>query len=413
MVELQTSSYIPSPYFFGGALVLSCLCAYYGFIWASGFLFFLFLLSMTAYIWGRFCAHGIGADIQSTTRQVYPGQSITMDFTLENNKLLPLLWLEWVQPSPPNGCLEVPPEFQICDVTPLGSDPMPPVLCRRFSFIKWYATLHWSSTFQAVARGVYIPHTVDIQTGDGFGLSGRKLQYPLTSPPVFVVYPKRVAVTTAVFFKNAWSASTGPQGILEDVTVLRGIRTYQQSDSFKRINWRLAARNDTLNVNLYETIAPRTVYFLIDTASFHGRSPGNEAFEQTLSVIGSLTSELFDLGMTVGLYFPGEDTTAAPHTEDVTAPDCLLQLALAQCKKPTAQFSPQSLAQLISAQSGHIYYVCYDGGQGGFAKPFEQAGIANFSLISYLEPALTPDSAINLSTIPVHLISSFCKEGGL
>lgn len=400
----QATSYISSPYCFSIALVLSCVGAYYGFAIVSGYLFFLCLLSLSAFVWGRCSELGIHVDIQAQTRQVYPGQDITMDFTLRNDKFLPLLWLEWVQPYPPNHCLSVPSAFHVCDITNPGATTIiDPVVTKRFSFIGWYATMQWSATFHAQRRGVYMPQTVDIQTGDGFGFSVRRSQHTLPAPPVFVIYPQRVGVTTDLFFKNAWSATTGPHGVIEDVTVLRNTRVYQPKDSFKRINWRLAARTGDLNVNLYDTIAPRTVYFFVDTASFHGISEDNQAFEESLSVLGSVIDQLFSLGMSVGLYLPGDNTIM--DTEQSTCSDCLLALALANCDDPVAQFSPQTIAQLLSAQSGHIYYLCHDASTGGFATLFEETTI---SVISYKEP--DPTSGVDVWDMPIHLVSDF-KRG--
>ncbi len=405
---LVDGSYLVSIYFIGFTLVMTFLSAYYGFTTLSGYLFFACVLSGVAYLWGHWSAHGIEVDIQSPSRHVYPGEDIVMTFTLENNKCLPLLWLEWMQSYPKNHCLDIPDDFEVAHITlPDVDATQVPVLCKGFSFIKWYASVTWTSTFRAARRGVYIPQTIDIQTGDGFGLSAEKITRTLPQPPVFVVYPQRVDVSTHAFFKNAWSATTGPQGIVEDVTVLRGTRDYAAHDSFKRINWRLEARGGGLQVNLYDTIAPRTVYFFLDTATFHGISEDNQAFEETLSVVGSLISELVTLDMSVELYLPTVSEKTALSAGVQGANDCLLALALADCDHPQAQFSQEALANLVSTQSGNIYYVCYDGQTAPFATLFEPVGIGNFTVVSHQEPS--DQSGALLSDVSVTLVSTFQK----
>ena len=54
--------------------------------------------------------------------------------------------------------------------------------------------------------------------------------------------------------------------------MLRGCREYQPGDSWKHINWRMAAREQGTPVNLYQTIQPRGLRFLLDGESFCGLS---------------------------------------------------------------------------------------------------------------------------------------------
>ncbi len=411
--NFKFSSYLTSPIFMVFALVCACVCAHAGLVVLSGYLFFLCLLALASFLWGRFSAHALDVTLKADTYRVYPEQEVTMQFSLCNNKLLPLVWLEWVQTYPPRGCLAAPDDFEVCDVTnPMAQTVITPMLCKRFSFIRWYETIEWTATFRAVRRGVYSPDTIALHTGDGFGLNVRKEHRTLTTPPVFVVYPRRVAVSTDAFFQNAWSASTGPRGVIEDVTVLRSTRAYQQNDSFKRINWRMAARGEELSVNLYDTIAPRSVYFFIDTASFFGLCPAdaeNEAFERTLSVVASLIAELSTLGMSVVLYLPvhSSDAPAAPQSE---CSECLLALARLKCDDASAHFSQQSLSRLYATQSGNIYYVCYDAAQCAqrVEAMFEEVGISTFSLISCTHPTQQSEGA-PAATHHIHLLSDFQK----
>lgn len=406
--NFKISSYLASPISMGILLVLCFVCAYANAPILSGYLFFMFLLSTISFVWGHFSEHGIAVNIEATSYHVHQGQDIEMQFTLQNNKALPLVWLEWIQEYPKNHCLSIPDDFEICDVTnPNAEEIIDPMLCKRFSFIRWYETVEWSSIFHANRRGVYLPQNINIHTGDGFGLSVRKKQCPLINPPIFVIYPKRIPVSTDIFFKSAWSASTGPYGTIEDVTVLKGTREYLQNDSFKRINWRMAARSDDLNVNIYETIAPRSVYFFVDTASFFGISEDNAEFEDTLSVVASLMEELFSMGMSVGLYLP-TTTGEQGQLQANSLNDCLLSLAYADCDNTDVHFSQESLFQLQSGQSGTIYYICYDARVGQYDKIFTDVGISRYSIISHQLSDHT-DEGNDLSDHNIHLVSAFKK----
>lgn len=408
----KISSYFASPYFAGAMLFFAFVTAYFGNSILFGYLIFITLLSISAHLWGRFSSHGIAVDINAKSYRVYPDQDIEMEFTLKNDKLLPLMWLEWVQPYPPNHCLDVPEDFEVCDIkNPANGDVIGHVLGRRFSFIKWYSTMTWTSVFHASRRGVYIPQVVGTYTGDGFGLSVHKREFELPSPPVFVIYPKLVEVMTDSFFKNAWSASTGPHGVIEDVTVLKGIRDYERNDSFKRINWRIAARSDELYVNVYDTISPRSVYFFIDTATFCGVSDDNAEFEETLSVVGSLITELFSQDMSVAVYLPNmaDGREHSVPLENTSADECLLALALCDCDDGEAQFSRQCMASLLASQSGNVYYICHDATSARFSSVLDDAGITRYSIISYAEPDGDTVQAIDTSEVSVRKVADFKK----
>lgn len=407
----KISSYFASPYFIGAVLFFAFICAYFGLNLAFAYLVFISLLSTAALAWGKYSGYGITVSMDTDSSRIYPGEDIVLTFTLQNNKFLPLVWLEWNQPYPQNNCLEIPTDFEEDEYSLMQEDKIItiPILCKRFSFIKWYSTITWNTTFHASRRGVYIPNPIGIQTGDGFGLSVNHKQYELSSPPVIVIYPKKVEVRTDVFFKNTWSASTGPHGVIEDVTVLKGIRDYEKTDSFKRINWRLAARNEDLSVNIYDTISPCSVYFFVDTTTFYGLSEDNVEFEDTLSVIASVIAELFSKGMSVGLYLPTASNQEYLDLEldFASVEDCLLALTLSTCDNPDAQFNPQSCAQLLSTQSGKIYYICYSAETTRCIHLFEDVGISSFSIISYQQPSNDNVTAVDLSTTSLHLISDF------
>ena len=116
----------------------------------------------------------------------------------------------------------------------------------------WHQTLEWDSCWTARRRGIYPLDHVLLRSGDGFGLTQIEKPYPVERSPVFVVYPRIVPVRTDLFLQNLWDAKSGAKGYFEDPNVIRGERAYQSTDPWKRINWRMAARKEELEVKLYE-----------------------------------------------------------------------------------------------------------------------------------------------------------------
>lgn len=105
-------------------------------------------------------------------------------------------------------------------------------------------------TVSSQNRRLYQGGPVKIRTSDPFGLFLINLE--IAAPLEITVRPARIKLLT--------NAVPGfPQGNLkinnpcyEDITMRRSIRSYQNGDEQKRINWRASARFDSLFTNQYE-----------------------------------------------------------------------------------------------------------------------------------------------------------------
>jgi hypothetical protein len=154
--------------------------------------------------------------------------------------------------------------------------------------------------------------------------------------------------------KNVWTGTSGSRGEVEDVTLLRGVRDYAPTDSWKRIDWRMAARCDTLQTKLYEKIRPCGILFVFDVQSYYDgaayraeeekmlaflkqqedqepkeqrsvrsdseihyeqwkqeKENAYQKMEQCASVIGSLMTQLDTKGMASGIMLPQTATDKA------------------------------------------------------------------------------------------------------
>ena len=83
--------------------------------------------------------------------------------------------------------------------------------------------------------------------------------------------------------------------------MLRGCREYQPGDSWKHINWRMAAREQGTPVNLYQTIQPRGLRFLLDGGVLLRSLPGLEGAGGALEVLASVLSGLSGAGVDCSL----------------------------------------------------------------------------------------------------------------
>jgi uncharacterized protein (DUF58 family) len=354
--------------------------------------FFLILLAVgiLARLWSHSALFRVEPELHAASASIFAGDRVELSCSITNRKLLPLIWLGYIQYLPRNGCMEPldPQEISQAPVPAKEADalldayrlavqqekehpseppveiPRPtltrPAYTRRFAFVLWNQTLEWKTTWQAVHRGVYPITQVLLQSGDGFGLSQVESLAPIPEQPTYVVYPKVVPVKTAFFMTNLWQAQQGKAGHVEDCTITRSERDYQNGDPWKRIDWRVAARGGGLQVKLYETIQPRTVHFLLDAASFLD-SGDRDALEEAISVVSSLILQLDAGGILCGLSLPETDLQPEAHMfpgPQSTRQMLLFALARFDWAEQVQPFSRDALAGNRD-QMGQGYFVTY------------------------------------------------------
>ena len=303
-------------------------------------------VGLTARLWGQAAVKRMTLTVAPESRTLSVGQETRWHYTLENGKLLPLIWLELRQT--PTACL-APDSAFACRTLPAEAPQTgeTPVWQRRFAFLGGDSRLEWDCRFTAVRRGVYRPGPFALSSGDGFGLSQSTSAPDPLRGQAFAVWPRLVPVRTGPFLQNVWTGTTGRSGWAEDPGVLRGEREYLPGDRWKRIDWRMAARTDELYVREYETVQPRSFLFVLDCA-------GLTDPEETISLLASLLRALNGQGLPCGLALPR--TAAGPAVllrgEDPAASLERCMFALADFQVETARPDGFDLTALTAAAAG-------------------------------------------------------------
>lgn len=306
----------------------------------GGAFVFLFLLCGAAALWGRRAMKGVSLECRCDKPLLFPGEDTEISYTISNNKLLPLIWLELCQDAPERDCLTPDDSFESARLLDTHQEAAQPQRAwqRSFSFLMGYETLTLSSCWIARRRGVYKPKRLLLRSGDGFGLTQREVQPGAEKLPELVVYPRPVAVDVSPFLHSFRPQPSAAMGLTEDLSVLRGLRPYQTTDSWKRINWRMAARQPgELNVNFFETVQPVRVLFVLDGESFYDgetEAPLEEALEILASVIRELSVRSIGCGLCLpaSRHFgavnlsPGEERPAAELLYYLAGYDCRAEL---------------------------------------------------------------------------------------
>lgn len=388
-------------------LILSLLANLAGHSLLSAFLMFTFLLAFLSRCWSFRSLRNVEVEVGGGQRTLFSGQVAEISYTVRNRKLLPLLWLELMQQLPPNDSLLPDAGLERYELTEqeLESDEgSKTVFKKKLSFLMSYAAVSWKTRFRAVRRGLYRIETVELHSGDGFGLAQCQSKIAVSPAPMFVVYPRIVPVRPELFLKDLWNSRTGSKGYFEDVTVIRGTRAYQNTDSWKHIDWRMAARQEELQVKLFETIQPRAAHFIIDGASFQDLSADYRELEETLSVIASLILKLDDYGMRCGISLPATESARPvdlfPRDDPEGMREALFHLSGFDGTTARSFFDREAILSFWDAM-GQVYFVTYDGTKtkcGPFLSSLPTSGL---TILAYRENETDSPSLKEARTVPL------------
>lgn len=328
------------------------------FVGVTGLGVLLMAVSVTGLIsrlWGLYSLRGMESDVRPERETLSVGQSVTVHYTLKNNKALPLIWVEVCQDVPVRGCLEPDDSFRLRMFSEEEAQHTgrAEAYMRRFAFVMGMSTLEWDTEWTGARRGIYRPQDLVLRSGDGFGLTQSTGAVRGLGGRVLVVWPKIVPVEIWPFVRHVWTGSTGRAGWQEDPTVMRGERAYQPGDPWKRIDWRTAARTDEFMVRQFDTVTPLSVLFILDAAAF-------DDCEEAISLTASLIRALSVHGIDCGLALPatGERPTILLRPEDpmVTEQRCLFALSEFDAETAGDHFDEKAIV-LTAAQSGQVWIV--------------------------------------------------------
>jgi len=384
----------------------------------AGFCFFVFLVCALSRLWGLFSIRRVSVAIDAPSVSLFIGDEADVHFTIRNDKLLPLIWLELFLPMPRRACIVPGGDFEETAVSVKETESWEGgmALKKRFSFIMGRDSLEWSARWAANRRGVYQLDRLVLRSGDGFGLTQTQTVTSPAETPIFVVYPMVRQVDITHFLSTQWDSFGGNRGFMDDLTVMRGMRRYEAGDSRKRINWRMAARMQGLNTNLYETITPKATHFIFDGESFCSALQDDPEFEDAISLLASLILRLSDAFVLCGLSLPR--SKYLPQTDIAPTGDAAeILTALADYDRLMerddrrsveaqrdvyfpSDFDYETLAR-ASRSAGRLYYIARDA-EGLRQKDLPQElDSSKLVLLTYKEASDEDVFALGLGVLPL------------
>ncbi len=231
-------------------------------------------------------------------RRAFPGESVPLKVTIENNKPLPLSWLRVEDPWP----LAIGPE----DERLLGPSHIPEHgnLTNVFS-LRWFEKTSREYTLRFRKRGHYKVGPVNLQSGDAFGIYERSRR---AGPAQYLtVFPEVIPFESLNLpAEDPFGTTKSRRRIFEDPNQPMGVREYRTEDEFRRVHWPATAKTGQLQVRVFQPTSAQVAQICLNTSTMedhYGVYP--ELFEYLVSVAATLTDHYFNRGYQVGFMSNG------------------------------------------------------------------------------------------------------------
>lgn len=320
-----------------------------------------------------------------SAREVFHGEETHIQFTLRNNKRLPVAWLNLE-----TGDFQKEKESDGKEQEEQGGNPNVgfiegkstsmtrsemegPNRLFQIGWISGHDSLTVRQSFKLLRRGVYKVGTSIIRSGDPFSLFCS--EQPMIGSTEVLVYPPLLEFPWPDF------GSKHPNGNIADRNVVFtdpaykiGIKDYEPSDSLRSINWAASARHQTLKANISEGKAASRCVMLLDGVNLLQRNWPKEradlAWELLVSGVASLafhlssvdkewsfTTNVLEKKAQQHLRFVSENNSSSSHHQLR-----MLLARLAWLNITPGKIEPEYL-QRVKGQSGVtliIFSVAYD-----------------------------------------------------
>jgi uncharacterized protein (DUF58 family) len=263
-------------------------------------------------IWASCCLLGLRYRRQLSESRVLFGEEITLSFSIENAKLLPLPWVE-VEETIPATLL-----FQ--GRRPRVSMSGERAIVESLFSPRWYERITRHYRVRCLARGVHTFGPTRLRTGDVFGLVSREVQ--LANWQYLLVYPLVVPLMRfGLPARHPFGDQRAPRRLLEDPARVSGIRDYRYGDELRRVHWKASARAMRLQSKVYEATTTYTLALFLnvlprlDTQVF---SVHPELQELAICAAASICAWALNEGYAIGLY--ANTMLYQPETDSLPLP---------------------------------------------------------------------------------------------
>ena len=335
--------------------------------------------------WARMSATRIRWDSAIDSERVFPGESVTLDTTVENGKWLPV-WLRIMWTF--DGALE-----------PVGDKDQ---ITRQEAAVLWHQTVKFHQALVALRRGVYQVGPPRILTSDFLGFFEKEIS--TRDVTHILVYPRLVSLRPLAIRRRDLFGIPGAKSPVKDPVYILGTRDYQPSRPSRHIHWKASARHLRLQEKIFEPSEQAKVLLTLDVGSFE-KSSQEECFEHTLEVVASLAVKLDGMGYAVGLAtngtLKGGNSSIIPLARGPRQIPVILE-TLARMQTRPQEIMAKVIKQFPGSQRGiSCVHFCYEDDTSAteIEKLFQRRQIPVSFVMSRRNPNTPASEGINRYSI--------------
>ncbi len=300
-----------------------------------------------AWLWNRYVLRGVTYQRQLSEKRAFVGEEVTLTIRVTNRKFLPIPWLKAED--------ELPTAVPLLDarLAPAHQEDVG-YLVNLFS-LRWHEKVTRRFRMKCIQRGFYSMGPVRLQASDVFGLFGTDRTD--SKEDTLIIYPQvRPVEVLGLPPKDPFGNVKSDIRLFADPSRAVGLRDHQPEDGLKHIHWKASARQQRLQVKVYEpTTSPQWVLFLnVATLPEPLQGSDPELLERAIEVAASIASHGVEQKYLVGLIANG----TLPRSDQPLrvlpsrSPNQLMRIL--EALAAVTSFSTSRIADLLEAESPRL-----------------------------------------------------------
>ena len=283
---------------------------------------------MAARLWERYGFRRVTYTRELGRRRAFIGDTLEYTIALNNDKPLPLIWVETQDPFPEG--------LELSDAVVRGAT----LETNRHHSISTsllpYQRATWKFQMRCIRRGYHRIGPVRMRSGDIFGFSSSETRR--TEVENILVYPRIVDIESLLTPpQNPFGLTRGRLPLYQDTNRVKGQREYHSSDPMKHIDWKATARAGQLQTRVFDPAVSLNMVVALNgsTSDYVWQGTNHRLFERAVTAAASATSAADRLGYTFGLIsnavasYSGKWLSVPPGAAATQLPLALEALAMA------------------------------------------------------------------------------------
>ncbi len=252
------------------------------------------LIWITGKHWPRYAFRRLSYSRRLERRRAFIGDVLDYHITVNNDKLLPMIWLD-ISDTFPLG-------LQTGGTHRRGVGAEAELDHRITTSLLPYQRVTWKYRVRCRARGYHRIGPARLRSGDMFGLTSAEKNVP--DVDYLLVYPRIVDLRRML---NLWErplgSGRGRRFIQDDPSRFVGLREYLPTDPLKHIDWKATARHGRLESRIFEPAATRYMLIALNarTGDAAWQGSNRRLFERAVTVAASVAEYARNEDYTFGL----------------------------------------------------------------------------------------------------------------